>query len=71
MEKNSATQFKSHMELATRELSSAIVLAKEVATPEEFLMIRKSIGHILAAVETLLHDSIYPDHPKLNGLRKK
>jgi hypothetical protein len=52
-------------------LSSAIVLTKEVAAPEEFIAIRKSIGDIIADADTLLHDSIYPDHPELNELRKK
>src|ERR1700691_1927862 len=46
--KKYATQFKGHIDLAIRELSSAIVLAKEVAAPEEFITIRKSIGHIMA-----------------------
>ena len=71
MDKKSAAQFKGHIELAIRELSSAIVLAQEVATPEEFIAIRKSIGHIIADADTLLYDSIYPDHPELNELRKK
>jgi hypothetical protein len=63
MDKKSSTQFKGHIELAIRELSSAIVLAREVATPEEFIAIRKPIGDIIADADTLLHDSIYPDHP--------
>lgn len=69
MNKNSATQFKGHMEQAIKELSSALFLAQEVSTPEEFAAIKKAIGHIIAAADTLLHDSIYPDHPELNHLR--
>ena len=71
MDKKSATQFKGHIELAIRELSSAIVLAKEVAAPEEFIAIRKSIGHIMADADTLLYDFIYLEHPELNELRNK
>ena len=71
MDKKSAAQFKGHIELAIRELSSAIVLAKEVAGPEEFAAIRKSIGHIIADADSLLYDSIYPEHPDLNELRNK
>jgi hypothetical protein len=69
MNKKSATEFKSRMELAIRELSSALVLAQAVSTPEEFTAIRKSIGDLIAAVDALLYDSIYPDHPELNQLR--
>jgi hypothetical protein len=71
MDKKSATQFKSHMKLTIRELSSALVLTQEVSTPEEFATIRKSIGDIIAAVDALLYDSIYSDHPELNELRNR
>jgi hypothetical protein len=71
MDKKSATQFKRHIELAIRELSSVIVLAKEVAAPEEFIAIRKSIGDIIADADILLYESIYPEHPELNELRNK
>ena len=37
MNKKSATQFKGHMEQVIRELSSALVLAQAVSTPEEFI----------------------------------
>ncbi len=69
MHKKSATQFKGHIELAIRELSSALLLAQEVSTLEELATIRKSIGDIIAAVDALLYDSIYSDHPELNELR--
>jgi len=69
MNKKSAAQFKDHIESAIRELSSALVLTKELSTPDEFATIRKSIGDIMAAVDALLHDSIYPDRPELNELR--
>jgi hypothetical protein len=69
MDKKSATQFKNHMESAVRELSLSLVLTQQAATQEEFVAIRRSIGHIMAAIEELLHESIYPDHPELNKLR--
>lgn len=71
MNKESATQFKNHMELAIRELSSALLVTKEVSAEEEFVAIARSIGNIMAAVDALLHESIYPDHPELNHLRNK
>ncbi len=52
-----------------RKLSSALVLTQEVSALEEFATIRKSIGDIIAAVDALLYDSIYSDHPELNELR--
>ena len=68
MDKRSATQFKSHMESAVRELSLSLVLTQEAAAQEEFVAIRRSIGHVMAAIEQMLHESIYPDHPELNHL---
>jgi hypothetical protein len=69
MNKESATQFKGHMELAIRELSAALFLTQEVSTLEECATIRKSIGNIIAAVDALLYDSIYSDHPELKAPR--
>ncbi len=69
MDKKSATQFKSHMESVVRELSLSLLLTQKVATEEEFIAIRRSVGHIMAAVEQMLHESIYADHPDLNHLR--
>ena len=69
MDKKSATQFKNHMELAVRELSLSLVLMQTAASQEEFVAIRRSIGHVMAAIEEMLHESIYHDHPELNHLR--
>jgi enoyl-[acyl-carrier-protein] reductase (NADH) len=62
----SATRFKGHVEEAIKELSSALHVAREVSTHEEFSAIRKSIGNIIAAADTVLHVSVYSDHPELN-----
>lgn len=70
MDKKSATQFKAHMESAVRELSLSLFLTQAAATEEEFLAIRRSIGHVMAGIERMLHESIYPDHPELNQLAK-
>ncbi|WP_298255839.1 hypothetical protein [Bradyrhizobium sp.] len=68
MDRKAATQFKSHMESAVRELSLSLFLTQAVASEEEFVTIRRSIGHVMAAIEEMLHESIYPDHPELNEL---
>jgi hypothetical protein len=68
MNVESASRFKRHAEQAIKELSSALLVAQEVSTVEEFSVIRKSIGHIIAAMDTMLHDSIYSDHPELDDL---
>jgi hypothetical protein len=69
MDKKSATQSKVTWNWQIRELSSVLVLTKEVSALEEFTTIRKSIGDIMAAMDAVLYDSIYPDHPELNELR--
>jgi hypothetical protein len=58
------------MEGAIKELSSALHLAHQVYTREESATIRKSIGDIIAAVDAVLHDSVYSHHPALNDLRR-
>jgi hypothetical protein len=69
MDKKTATQFKEHMESAVRELSLSLFLTRDAAPQQEFIAIRRSVGHIMAAIEQMLHESIYPDHPELNKLR--
>lgn len=69
MDKKSATQFKKHMDLVVGELSLSLFLTQEAATQEEFDTIRRSVGHLMAAIHVLLQQSIYPDHPELNHLR--
>lgn len=69
MDKKSATQFKVHMESAVRELSLSLLLTQKAASPEEVITIRRSIGHVMASIEQMLHASVYSDHPELNELR--
>jgi hypothetical protein len=71
MDLRSATRFKLHMEEAIRELSSAIVLLQETHTVEESRPVRKAVGDILAAIDTLLHESVYVHHPQLNEHSRK
>lgn len=68
MNMESASRLKRHVEQAIEELSSALLVAQEVSTAEEFALIKRSIGHIIASMEALLYDSIYLDHPELNDL---
>jgi hypothetical protein len=69
MDKKSASHFKNHVEAAIRELTLALSLAQEAVAPEESATIRKSIAYIIVAMDEMLHESIYPDHPELNHLR--
>jgi hypothetical protein len=66
MDIRSATQFKLHMEEAIKELSSALALLQDVYTVDQSLPIRKSVGDIMAAIDALLHESVYLHHPQLN-----
>jgi hypothetical protein len=68
MDKNSAAQFKSHVESIIRELSLSHAVAERSATREELTIIKRSIGHIIASLDEMLHDAVYPDHPELNHL---
>jgi hypothetical protein len=68
MEIRSARQFKVHIELAIKELSSALFVAQRVYTAEEFVTISKRMAHMISAVDGVLHDFIYSKHPELNDL---
>jgi len=65
MDMPSATRFKAHVEEAIKELSSALVLAQQASTAEEFSTIRRSVGDLIARADTLLLDSISSGHPAL------
>jgi hypothetical protein len=41
----------------------------EGSSAEEFQEVKRSIGHMIADVDVLLHRSIYADHPELNHLK--
>ena len=71
VDKKSARRFKSHIHAATRELSSALLVAHEIYTVEEAAAIRRSVGEVTAALEMLLQNSIYSHHPELNELNRK
>jgi hypothetical protein len=66
MDIRSATQFKLHMEEAIKELSSALFLLQDIYTVDQSVPIRKSVGGIIAAIDALLHESVYLHHPQLN-----
>jgi hypothetical protein len=50
-------------------MSAALLVAQENSTVEGFVATRKSIGDIIAAMDNLLYDSIYSEHPELDDLR--
>lgn len=69
MDVESASRFKEHVEQAIKALTSALLVAQRDSTLDECEMTRKSIGDIIAAMDALLYDNIYSDHPELNDLR--
>jgi hypothetical protein len=69
MDAKSAARFKQHAERVIEELSLALTLAKEASTADEFLRLRRSVGDIIARIDTTLQDSIYKDHPDLDGMK--
>jgi hypothetical protein len=68
MNNRSAASFKVHIERAVTELSSALIVAQQSSNEEEFKFVQKSIAEIIAAIDALLFNSIYIDHPDLNNL---
>jgi hypothetical protein len=70
MNNQSASSFKVHAERAVLELSSALIVARRSSDEEEFKCVQKSVGEIIAAIDAMLLNSIYADHPDLNDLSK-
>jgi len=70
MNNRSASSFKVHAERAVTELSSALIIAQQSSDEEEFKCVQKSVGEIIAAIDAMLFNSIYNDHPDLNDLSK-
>ncbi|MCA1380005.1 MULTISPECIES: hypothetical protein [Bradyrhizobium] len=69
MDAEPAARFKLHIERSIEELSRALALAQEASSAEEFLRLRTSVGDIIARIDTMLHDNIYNNHPKLDGMK--
>lgn len=69
MDAKSAARFKQHAERVIEELSLALTLAKEASPADEFLRLRRSVGDIIARIDTMLQDSIYKDHADLDGMK--
>jgi hypothetical protein len=65
MKIHEAKRFEQHMNDCIKELSSALLVAEQGCAADEFIEIRKTIGDIIARVDTLLHDKIYDDHHEL------
>ena len=65
MDIQTAKRFQTHAEQAIKELNSALRLARDTNSKEEFLAVTKLMGEIIARIDGLLHESIYGDHPEL------
>ena len=71
MDIQTAKRFQTHVEDAIQELSSALNLARGSTSEEEFLVIVKLMGEIIARIDGLLHESIHCEHPELRKLGKQ
>jgi hypothetical protein len=69
MDIESAKAFKARLEAVVAELSTALLIAQRGCSADAFPGVRKSIGHLIADVDALLHESIYADHPEVDHLR--
>jgi hypothetical protein len=65
-----AKRFQTHAEQAINELNSALLLARDTSSEDEFLIVTKVIGEIIAGIDGLLYESIYGDHPELRKFSK-
>lgn len=71
MDIQTAKRFQAHAEEAIKELNSALRLARDASPKEDFRIITKSMGEIIARIDGLLHESIYGEHPELLKLGKQ
>jgi hypothetical protein len=60
-----------HEEFRCRARHEALLLAQDTSSEEEFLIVTKLLGEIIASVDGLLHESIYGDHSELRKLGKQ
>jgi enoyl-[acyl-carrier-protein] reductase (NADH) len=65
MDIQTAKRFQTHVEEAIKELNSALNLARDTNSREDFLIVAKSMGEIIARIDGLLHESIHSKHPEL------
>lgn len=71
MDIDSAKAFKERLQGAVAEMSRALLIAQASNSADETKKIKRSIGHLIADVDVLLHESIYGDHPELNDLKER
>ena len=71
MDIESAKAFKTRLEAAVAELSAALLIAQKACSADEFLRVRKPIGHLIAGVDALMHESVSADHPELDPLKRQ
>jgi hypothetical protein len=68
MNKESANRIKMHVLGSIREISSALVVAQEECSNDEFVAIRALVGDITARLDNLLRTSVYAQFPELDDL---
>jgi len=66
-----AKRFQTHAEQAIKELNSALFLARDMSSEDEFLAVTKLMGEIIARIDGFLYESIYGDYPELREVRKQ
>jgi hypothetical protein len=71
MDIQTAKRFQTHAEQAIKELHSALLLARDRSSEEQFLAVTKLMGEIIARIDGLLYGFIYGDYPELRELGKQ
>jgi hypothetical protein len=71
MDIQTARRFQIHAEEAIKALHSALLLARDTSSEEEFRAVAKLMGEIIARIDGLLYESIYGDYPELCELESR
>jgi hypothetical protein len=69
MKKDDASLFKGQALNAIRELTSALSAVQNTCDEGETLIIRRSIGDIVARIDGLLAEAVYAKFPELDDLK--
>ena len=71
MDIQTAKRFQAHAEEAIKELNSALLLARDTSSEEDFLVVCKLMGEIIARIDGMLFESLHRDHPELPKFGKQ
>jgi hypothetical protein len=69
MNKETAIVLNAHGVNAIREMHSALVASQNRCSEEEIALIKRSVGEIIAKIDTFLLDAIYAKFPDLDHLQ--